>query len=150
MTTDSPLFRNWNRAFRMTALDFIVPDAPKMAICLLSLVSFGIQTVFPPYSPKITPSAWSGVVTSKSSFTSFSVIHSAVPNAPELLFLNPLGSYSLLSNLSWKRMYKNTATQTNVINRSPFRLFMVNALFMHTKKFQSGAFTPSLPDTPSA
>ena len=57
----------------------MVPDAPKMAMCRFSLVSFGIQTTFPCDSPRIVPSAVSTLLTSSTSRISLSLIQAAVP-----------------------------------------------------------------------
>ena len=79
MSMDSPLRIAENNALRTIARDFIVPDAPKMAVCRLSLVSSGKQMSCPFRSPRIIPVAFSGVLTSKTDFISFSLIQSAVP-----------------------------------------------------------------------
>ena len=128
----------------MIARDFIVPDAPNIAICRLSLVSLGIQTALPSYSPKITPSALPGVVTSRRLFISFSVIHDAVPYAPDLLFVKPRGSCSLPPNLSFSLIYAKSAPPANRIPAIPFRPSGVNAIRIQTSGFQSNEiiFTP--------
>ena len=106
MITDSPLLIDWNKALRITALDFMVPEAPKIAVCRFSLVSFGRHTSCPLCSPRIFPSAFEGVVSSRTSFMSFSLIHPAVPYVPVLLIVNPLGSRTSPVNLSWNLTYR--------------------------------------------
>ena len=63
-----------------------------MAMCRLSLVSTGIQTAFPLYSPSMVPSAFSMGLISSISFISLSVIQDAEPYNPDLLVVKPLGS----------------------------------------------------------
>ena len=76
---DSPLRIMEKSEFLITALDFIVPEAPKMAQCRLSLVFSGRHTSCPFRSPKIIPVALSAVLSSSTALSSFSFIQLAVP-----------------------------------------------------------------------
>ena len=79
-TTDSPRRMLWNRAGRMTPLDFMVPLAPKTAMCLLSRVSSGRQMTEPrSVLPRMIPFARSGPATSSTERISFSLIQPDVP-----------------------------------------------------------------------
>ncbi len=150
ITTDSFFFKAWNNAFRITALDFIVPDAPKTAMCRLSLVSLGIHTALPSSSPRITPSASSIAATSRFSLISCLVIHDAVPYAPDLLLANPRGSVSLLSNLSCNFTRAKISPPTSAIENNPFSPSGEKAFPMHTNGFQFTGSTTVPPTTPPA
>ena len=133
----------------MTARDFIVPDAPKTAMCRFSLVSRGIQTALPWNSPKITPSALSGVDISRVFFISLSVIKVAVPYSPESLTVKPLGSFFFPSNLSYsftKRKITPAISTKPIKHLSPFS---VNAAERQSMGFMLGDLMVYLPLKPS-